>query len=133
MRDDFGFDARTITGRGGGAARRSSARRASATPDGPEPVVVIDIGGGSTEFVVGEGGELVFHVSTQTGAVRQTERHVRTDPPTPAEVAAMRAEVREIIDAPRSRPRSAKRHARGDRGGRDGDLARRDRPENGAV
>jgi exopolyphosphatase/guanosine-5'-triphosphate,3'-diphosphate pyrophosphatase len=49
--------------------------------------------------VVGEGGEVVFHVSTQTGAVRQTERHVRTDPPAPAEVAAMGAEVRDIIAA----------------------------------
>ena len=84
VRDDFGFDARTISGE-----EEARLTFAGATgerdADAPEPVVVIDIGGGSTEFVVGEGGDVVFHVSTQTGAVRQTERHVRTDPPAPAE------------------------------------------------
>jgi exopolyphosphatase/guanosine-5'-triphosphate,3'-diphosphate pyrophosphatase len=60
---------------------------------------VIDIGGGSTEFVVGDRGRVRFHVSTQMGAVRQTERHVRSDPPAPAELAAMRDEVRAIVDA----------------------------------
>jgi exopolyphosphatase / guanosine-5'-triphosphate,3'-diphosphate pyrophosphatase len=98
VRDDFGLDARTITGEEearltflGATGERGA--------DEPEPVVVIDIGGGSTEFVVGESGEVVFHVSTQTGAVRQTERHIRTDPPTPAEVEGIRDDVRTIIDA----------------------------------
>jgi exopolyphosphatase/guanosine-5'-triphosphate,3'-diphosphate pyrophosphatase len=40
-----------------------------------------------------------FHVSTQAGAVRQTERHVRSDPPAPRELEAMRSEVREIVAA----------------------------------
>jgi exopolyphosphatase / guanosine-5'-triphosphate,3'-diphosphate pyrophosphatase len=60
---------------------------------------VIDIGGGSTELVVGDRDGVRFHVSTQAGAVRQTERHVRSDPPAREELASMRAEVREIIDA----------------------------------
>lgn len=56
-------------------------------------VLVVDIGGGSTEFIVGDDGELSFHVSTQIGAVRQSERHLHGDPPTGEELAALSAEV----------------------------------------
>jgi exopolyphosphatase/guanosine-5'-triphosphate,3'-diphosphate pyrophosphatase len=98
VRDEFGLDANTIPG--DVEARLTFLGATSERPaDAAEPVVVIDIGGGSTEYVVGEGGELLFHVSTQSGAVRQTERYVRTDPPAPAEVEAMREEVRSIIES----------------------------------
>jgi exopolyphosphatase/guanosine-5'-triphosphate,3'-diphosphate pyrophosphatase len=63
------------------------------------PVVVIDVGGGSTEFVVGTGREVEFHVSTQAGVVRQTERFLHQDPPTSAELDALAAEVSELIEA----------------------------------
>jgi exopolyphosphatase/guanosine-5'-triphosphate,3'-diphosphate pyrophosphatase len=60
---------------------------------------VIDIGGGSTEFVVGvPGEEPTFHVSTQAGAVRQTERHITADPPPPDDLAALADEVRAIVE-----------------------------------
>jgi exopolyphosphatase / guanosine-5'-triphosphate,3'-diphosphate pyrophosphatase len=55
--------------------------------------VVIDIGGGSTALVCGSGGELGFHVSTQIGVVRHTERHLHTDPPTAEALAALAADV----------------------------------------
>ena len=98
VRDEFGLDAQTISGEQ--EARLTFLGATSERPaDAPEPVVVIDIGGGSTEYVVGEGGELRFHVSTQSGAVRQTERHVRTDPPARDEVDAMSEEVRSLIEA----------------------------------
>jgi exopolyphosphatase / guanosine-5'-triphosphate,3'-diphosphate pyrophosphatase len=98
VRDEFGLDARTISG--DEEARLTFRGATSERPaDAAWPVVVIDIGGGSTEFVVGDRDGVRFHVSTQAGAVRQTERHVRSDPPAPEELAAMRAEVREIIDA----------------------------------
>jgi exopolyphosphatase / guanosine-5'-triphosphate,3'-diphosphate pyrophosphatase len=98
VRDEFGLDAHTIPG--DEEARLTFLGATSERPAGaPEPVAVIDIGGGSTEYVVGEGGELRFHVSTQSGAVRQTERHVRSDPPAREEVDAMREEVRSIIEA----------------------------------
>ncbi len=45
------------------------------------PTLVLDIGGGSTEVVIGAGAEVLFHVSTQAGVVRQTERHLHDDPP----------------------------------------------------
>lgn len=63
------------------------------------PTLVIDIGGGSTEFVVGSGTALDFHTSTQIGAVRQGERYLRTDPPTADELTALGDEVQLIIAA----------------------------------
>jgi exopolyphosphatase / guanosine-5'-triphosphate,3'-diphosphate pyrophosphatase len=60
-------------------------------------VVVIDIGGGSTEFVEGRGRKMDFHVSTQAGVVRHTERHIATDPPQPGELQALAADVRAIF------------------------------------
>jgi exopolyphosphatase/guanosine-5'-triphosphate,3'-diphosphate pyrophosphatase len=54
---------------------------------------VIDIGGGSTELVCGAGGRLGFHVSTQIGVVRHTERHLPSDPPAASELAALAADV----------------------------------------
>jgi exopolyphosphatase / guanosine-5'-triphosphate,3'-diphosphate pyrophosphatase len=51
-------------------------------PADTTPTLVLDIGGGSTEMVIGTGHEASFHVSTQAGVVRQTERHLHTDPPT---------------------------------------------------
>jgi exopolyphosphatase/guanosine-5'-triphosphate,3'-diphosphate pyrophosphatase len=59
--------------------------------------VVIDIGGGSTELVVGAGQEISFHVSTQAGVVRQTERHLHSDPPADEEVANLSEDVGAII------------------------------------
>jgi exopolyphosphatase/guanosine-5'-triphosphate,3'-diphosphate pyrophosphatase len=61
------------------------------------PCVVFDIGGGSTEVVSGVGGEPGRWVSLPFGAVTLTERHLRSNPPDPAEVAALEKEVRDII------------------------------------
>jgi exopolyphosphatase / guanosine-5'-triphosphate,3'-diphosphate pyrophosphatase len=68
-------------------------------PDDRTRTLVIDIGGGSTELVVGDGHEMRFHVSTQAGVVRQTERHLHSDPPTPEQLDALRADVQEIVSA----------------------------------
>ena len=63
----------------------------------PLPFLVVDIGGGSTEFVVGSGRPEAAR-SVDIGCVRMTERHLRSDPPTAAEVAAARADVEAAID-----------------------------------
>ena len=68
-------------------------------PDDRTRTLVIDIGGGSTELVIGDGHEMRFHVSTQAGVVRQTERHLHSDPPSPDQLDALCADVREIIAA----------------------------------
>jgi exopolyphosphatase/guanosine-5'-triphosphate,3'-diphosphate pyrophosphatase len=63
------------------------------------PFLLVDIGGGSTEFVVGrEPGRAEHRVSTQMGSVRLTERFVSTDPPDPGELAAMRREIGDRFD-----------------------------------
>ena len=66
-------------------------------PDDRTPTLVMDIGGGSTELVIGAGREMTFHVSTQAGVVRQTERHLHADPPTPAELDELASDVRSIL------------------------------------
>jgi exopolyphosphatase/guanosine-5'-triphosphate,3'-diphosphate pyrophosphatase len=79
-------------------------------PGDTTPTVVIDVGGGSTELVVGSGDEVSFHASTQAGVVRHTERHLATDPPTPAELDALAADVRSIFE--QAVPAEARRAAR---------------------
>src|SRR5437870_9442170 len=65
-----------------------------------ERALVLDIGGGSTELVVGTpGADPDFHVSTRAGSVRQTERHLHDDPPSPDELAELADEVRGILAA----------------------------------
>jgi exopolyphosphatase / guanosine-5'-triphosphate,3'-diphosphate pyrophosphatase len=65
--------------------------------DAPGPFLVLDIGGGSTEFVVGTDAPDAA-ISVQMGSVRLTERFVRHDPPTAEEVDAMRTFVRDRLD-----------------------------------
>jgi exopolyphosphatase/guanosine-5'-triphosphate,3'-diphosphate pyrophosphatase len=66
-------------------------------PDDDTPTLVIDVGGGSTELVIGVGRRAGFHVSTQAGVVRQSERHIRSDPPAAAELDALAADVRSVL------------------------------------
>ncbi|WPF66878.1 MULTISPECIES: Ppx/GppA phosphatase family protein [unclassified Corynebacterium] len=68
-------------------------------PAAKEPFCVIDLGGGSTEFVVGtHSGEIVGSTSVQMGCVRLTERIMRSDPPTPSEIEVARDYIRERLD-----------------------------------
>jgi exopolyphosphatase/guanosine-5'-triphosphate,3'-diphosphate pyrophosphatase len=60
------------------------------------PFLVLDIGGGSTELVLGT-GSVEASCSTDVGCVRLTERHLAGDPPTAAQVAAARADVNEAL------------------------------------
>jgi exopolyphosphatase/guanosine-5'-triphosphate,3'-diphosphate pyrophosphatase len=94
VNDTYNINARVISG--DEEARLSylgaTDGRADATPR-----VVIDVGGGSTELVVGHGATVDFHVSTQAGVVRQTERFLRSDPPRPEELQQLQAEAEEIF------------------------------------
>jgi exopolyphosphatase / guanosine-5'-triphosphate,3'-diphosphate pyrophosphatase len=74
-----------------------SFRGATEGLDAPAPFLVLDIGGGSTEFVVGS-DRREHAISTQMGTVRLTERHVRHDPPLAEELDAIRAEISEVLD-----------------------------------
>jgi exopolyphosphatase/guanosine-5'-triphosphate,3'-diphosphate pyrophosphatase len=97
VRARSGFDIRTISG---DEEARLTFLGATAGRDGAAATLVIDIGGGSTEYVVGRpGGPPDFHVSTRLGSVRQTERHIATDPPAREELEALARAAREIVTA----------------------------------
>jgi exopolyphosphatase / guanosine-5'-triphosphate,3'-diphosphate pyrophosphatase len=68
-------------------------------PTDSTPTLVIDVGGGSTELIVGAGREVRDFFSLQAGAVRQSERHLSHDPPTQSELAALGADVAGLIAA----------------------------------
>ena len=68
-------------------------------PGDGEQIVVVDIGGGSTELIIGHGRTVGFHVSTQLGVVRQSERHIAHDPPTADELQQLGSEVDEVLTA----------------------------------
>ncbi|ABP53371.1 Ppx/GppA phosphatase family protein [Salinispora tropica] len=64
-----------------------------------EPYLVVDIGGGSTEFVVGTStGGVEAAISVDVGCVRMTERHLQGDPPEPAEIRAAEADIVAAVD-----------------------------------
>jgi exopolyphosphatase/guanosine-5'-triphosphate,3'-diphosphate pyrophosphatase len=76
-------------------------------------VGVVDVGGGSSELVTGTvAGGVSWYASLRIGSGMLTERHVRADPPTAAEVAALRAEADAAFDAVRA-PRPAAAYAVG--------------------
>lgn len=61
------------------------------------PVLVVDLGGGSTEFVLGDDRPSAMR-SVDIGCVRMTERHVRDDPPTSAQIEAAVVDIEAAID-----------------------------------
>ncbi|HYF24941.1 MAG TPA: Ppx/GppA phosphatase family protein [Baekduia sp.] len=95
VRERYGLDARELPGHE--EARLTFLGATSERPLDGTRLVVVDIGGGSTELVVGEDREVLFEVSTQAGVVRQTERHIHHDPPEPEELQAMAEEVAAIF------------------------------------
>ena len=61
-------------------------------------MLVFDIGGGSTELVVGSGSEVDFHTSLQAGTIRHSERHLTADLPEAHELEELADDVRTLID-----------------------------------
>jgi exopolyphosphatase / guanosine-5'-triphosphate,3'-diphosphate pyrophosphatase len=90
----YGFETRLLSGheeailtfRGVASAREIGER-----------TLIVDLGGGSTELVVGGPGEIDFHESLDMGSVRMTERFLPSDPPTEAEVSACAGAVRSLL------------------------------------
>lgn len=92
VRELFGVDARTISG--DEEARLTFEGALSGLEVAPGVVSVFDIGGGSTEIVVGEPPHIRTSHSFDVGSVRLTERHVKHDPPTRAEMDAVTRDAR---------------------------------------
>jgi exopolyphosphatase/guanosine-5'-triphosphate,3'-diphosphate pyrophosphatase len=82
----FGFATRVVSGDEEAALTRRGVGALDAT------TLVLDVGGGSTELVLGQ-----TRTSLDIGSVRLTERRFPTDPPTPAEIAAAGAYVRSLL------------------------------------
>ena len=98
IRGILGVEPEVITG--DSEAALSFAGASSVLPSrGQDPVLVVDLGGGSTEFVLGNADGVIAARSVDIGCVRMTERHLRSDPPTAAEIAAAEADVDAAIDA----------------------------------
>lgn len=99
VRSILGTDPEVLTG-----AQEAATAFLGATydlPGPPRPTLVFDIGGGSTELMVGQpgAGEVPWARSIDIGSVRLTERHVRSDPLTPDDVAAVRADAERELAA----------------------------------
>jgi exopolyphosphatase/guanosine-5'-triphosphate,3'-diphosphate pyrophosphatase len=95
LKEKYGVDARTISG---DEEARLTFLGATAGRNDDRETVVIDIGGGSTEYVVGRAGEdPSFHTSTQMGSVRFTERFLKSDPPGRDEMQQLAEAVREAV------------------------------------
>jgi exopolyphosphatase/guanosine-5'-triphosphate,3'-diphosphate pyrophosphatase len=86
LRERFALSARVLDGE-----EEALATYRGATAEEPPaiPTLVIDIGGGSTEIIVGTGTEIAYHDSLQAGVVRHTERHISGDPPIAVELEAL--------------------------------------------
>ena len=93
---DFGIEPEVVTG---AEEARLSFRGATsvALATTPAPYLVVDLGGGSTEFVLGT-HDVTAARSVNIGCVRFTERHLHTDPPTSAEIAAALVDINAAID-----------------------------------
>ncbi|MGR0158497.1 Ppx/GppA phosphatase family protein [Paenarthrobacter nitroguajacolicus] len=97
IRDLLGVQPEVISG--DEEAALSFAGASSVLPaTGDDSILVVDLGGGSTEFVLGDSNGVIAARSVDIGCVRLTERHLRNDPPTAAEIAAAEADVDAALD-----------------------------------
>jgi exopolyphosphatase/guanosine-5'-triphosphate,3'-diphosphate pyrophosphatase len=94
LRERFALSARVLDGE---EEARLTYLGATSEALPSEPTLVVDIGGGSTELIVGKGSEISFHDSLQAGVVRHSERCINSDPPTASELEALASDVRGLI------------------------------------
>ena len=97
VRARLGVDPEVITGAEEAALAFDGALRNLRTP-AAQPTLVIDIGGGSTELILGTTAPTAAH-SMDIGSVRLHERHLHSDPPTASEIAAAVADIDAALDA----------------------------------
>ncbi len=95
LRERFDLDAQMLTGE---EEAQLTYRGATAHRPTADPTLVFDIGGGSTELIVGTGREVGFHTSLQAGTIRQSERHLTSDPPDPHELEDLATDIRNLIE-----------------------------------
>ncbi len=96
LRERFSLSARTIDGLEEARLTYRGARSGGSIEGN---TLVVDIGGGSTELIVGSGPEPSFHTSLQLGVVRHSERHVHADPPRTEELEALAGDVGATLES----------------------------------
>lgn len=94
-RAELGLEIEVISGEE--EARLGFLAACSSLPSCEGPVVVFDVGGGSTEFVLGRGGRIERSRSLELGALGLSASFLRGDPPTPAELAALAAHLEQAL------------------------------------
>ena len=94
LRERFDLEVKVLSGE---EEARLTYLGATAHRPGEEATLVLDIGGGSTELVVGSGGAVDFHTSLQAGVVRHSERHLCSDPPDPHELEDLATDIRLLV------------------------------------
>ncbi len=98
VRERLGVEPEVVTGDEEATLSFTGATRELTGSGLAEPFLVTDIGGGSTELVLGTPGAAPTAArSVDVGCVRMTERHLHDDPPTPAQVAATRADIEAAV------------------------------------
>jgi exopolyphosphatase/guanosine-5'-triphosphate,3'-diphosphate pyrophosphatase len=98
VRDRFGVEPEVVSGDAEAELSFTGATRELAGSELDRPFLVVDIGGGSTELVLGDPGAAPRAArSVDVGSVRMTERHFAADPPTSSQVAAARADVEAAV------------------------------------
>lgn len=95
LRERFALEAELIDGEREAAL---TYRGATAMHPPDDRTLVVDIGGGSTELIVGRGDKISFFSSLQAGVVRHTERHLVSDPPNTPQLEALAADIRHLVD-----------------------------------
>jgi exopolyphosphatase/guanosine-5'-triphosphate,3'-diphosphate pyrophosphatase len=95
LRERFALDAEILDGT---EEARLTYVGAYAERPPADKTMVVDIGGGSTELVIGDGNEVGYYASLQAGTVRHTERHITHDPPLASELEELAVDVRHLID-----------------------------------
>jgi len=95
LRERFALSARVLDGE---EEARLTYLGATCENSPSVPTLVVDIGGGSTELIVGVGDDIAFHTSLQAGVVRHSERHISADPPSALELEALAGDVRGLIE-----------------------------------
>ena len=99
VNERLGVDPDVVSGDEEAALSFRGATGGLSATDVAAPYLVCDIGGGSTEFVLGDGEGPRASRSVDIGCVRMTERHLHDDPPTVEQVEAARSDIQRALAA----------------------------------
>lgn len=100
IRDRFGLEVDLLSGEREALLTYRGATHGRESKCGLQgQTLVIDIGGGSTEFIAGSGTKVTFHTSTRLGCVRQSERFLLDDPPGRGQLERLAAEAVEVVQS----------------------------------